>query len=208
MTKLVLVCTVAFGLSLGIATGAVVSRDGRGAANVSTSTDSTRLAKDSLLAAGDSAKPTGTAMLDSMGSPDSASGMLAEHGAGIDTSSINTLQSRIASELVSGLAPRGGAAGASSDSKRADLESKKRTLSARDGNGAADSPESALITRIAGIFAAMSTKDAARVLSEMDNTDLQRILLSLPRKQQAAILGSLSTERAATIAKATLRDTL
>ncbi len=54
----------------------------------------------------------------------------------------------------------------------------------------------------------MSARDAARVLTEMDNDDVQVILLSLPRKQQAAILSSLPANRAALITKATLRDTL
>lgn len=208
MTKLVLACTVAFGLSLGVATGAVISRDSRSSANVTASTDSSTLAKDSLLAGIDSTNAVAGRMLDSTSSFGNAGGLVAEHAAGVDTNSINTLQSRIASELASGLAS-GVGSGASSESKKASLENRgSATASRRGGGDTADSNESALVTRIAAIFAAMSTKDAARVLSEMDNADLQRILLSLPRKQQAAILGSLSTERAATIAKATLRDTL
>jgi Mg/Co/Ni transporter MgtE len=67
---------------------------------------------------------------------------------------------------------------------------------------------SVIVKRLASIFASMPARDAARVLTEMDNDDVQTILFSLPRKQQAAILSSLPANRAALITKATLRDTL
>jgi len=61
--------------------------------------------------------------------------------------------------------------------------------------------------RLAKVFAAMQPRDAARVLAQMDDNDIQVILTSLSNKQQAAILGNFPVTRAATIARATLRNT-
>ncbi len=60
--------------------------------------------------------------------------------------------------------------------------------------------------RLAQVFGAMQAKDAARVLEQMDDADVRTILASLNNKQQAAILEAFPTERAATIARATLRS--
>jgi hypothetical protein len=65
--------------------------------------------------------------------------------------------------------------------------------------------DSALTTRLAHIFAAMQPKDAAHVLEQMDNHDIQVILLELSNKQQASILSNLPVQRAAAIARETLR---
>jgi len=60
--------------------------------------------------------------------------------------------------------------------------------------------------RIAKIFGAMQAKDAARVLAQMSDADVRVILAALAPRQQAAILGLFPVERAAEIAKASLRD--
>lgn len=60
--------------------------------------------------------------------------------------------------------------------------------------------------RIAKVFGAMQARDAARVLEQMDDADVRTILASLNNKQQAAILGTFPTQRAATIMRATLRN--
>jgi hypothetical protein len=65
--------------------------------------------------------------------------------------------------------------------------------------------DSALTMRLAHIFAAMQPKDAAHVLEQMDNHDIQVILLELSNKQQASILSNLPVQRAAAIARETLR---
>ena len=59
--------------------------------------------------------------------------------------------------------------------------------------------------RISKIFAAMSAKDAAKVLQQMDDTDVQTVLSGLNDKQAAAILAGFTPERAAAISKAQLR---
>ena len=59
--------------------------------------------------------------------------------------------------------------------------------------------------RIAKIFAAMSAKDAARVLQQLDDADVQTVLGGLNDKQAAAILSGFPPERAAAISRAVLR---
>lgn len=59
--------------------------------------------------------------------------------------------------------------------------------------------------RIAKIFAAMSAKDAARVLQQLDDADVQTVLGGLNDKQAAAILSGFPPERAAAISRAALR---
>jgi hypothetical protein len=59
--------------------------------------------------------------------------------------------------------------------------------------------------RIAKIFAAMSAKDAARVLQQMDDADIQTVLAGLNDKQAAAILAGFPVDRAAAISKAAIR---
>ncbi len=60
--------------------------------------------------------------------------------------------------------------------------------------------------KLAKVFGAMQARDAARVLEQMEDGDVRTILASLSNKQQAAILGTFPTQRAATIMRATLRD--
>jgi flagellar motility protein MotE (MotC chaperone) len=69
----------------------------------------------------------------------------------------------------------------------------------------ADSAKPAQPGRIAKIFAAMSAKDAARVLEKLDDSDVQTVLSGLNDKQAAAILSGFPPERAAAISRAAIR---
>ena len=66
-------------------------------------------------------------------------------------------------------------------------------------------PAKAPPARISKIFAAMSAKDAARVLEKLDDTDVQTVLSGLNEKQAAAILSGFPPERAAAISRAAIR---
>ena len=70
---------------------------------------------------------------------------------------------------------------------------------------AADSSKAPAPGRIAKIFAAMSAKDAARVLEKLDDSDVQTVLSGLNDKQAAAILSGVPAERAAAISRAAIR---
>ena len=70
---------------------------------------------------------------------------------------------------------------------------------------AADSSKASTPGRIAKIFAAMSAKDAARVLEKLDDSDVQTVLSGLNDKQAAAILSGFPAERAAAISRAAIR---
>jgi flagellar motility protein MotE (MotC chaperone) len=70
---------------------------------------------------------------------------------------------------------------------------------------AGDSSKAAQPGRIAKIFAAMSAKDAARVLEKLDDSDVQTVLSGLNDKQAAAILSGFPPERAAAISRAAIR---
>ena len=59
--------------------------------------------------------------------------------------------------------------------------------------------------RIAKIFGAMAAKDAARVLQQMDDADVQIVLFGLNDRQAAAILAGFPPARAAAISRATFR---
>lgn len=55
--------------------------------------------------------------------------------------------------------------------------------------------------RISKIFAAMPPRDAAKVLLQMDDADIQLIMQALGEKQAAAILVNFPPDRAATISR-------
>lgn len=59
--------------------------------------------------------------------------------------------------------------------------------------------------RISKIFAAMSPKDASRVLEQLEDGDVQTVLVGLNDKQAAAILSGFPPARAAAISRAALR---
>ena len=60
--------------------------------------------------------------------------------------------------------------------------------------------------RISKIFAAMSPKDASRVLEQLEDSDVQTVLVGLNDKQAAAILSGFPPARAAAISRAALRN--
>ncbi len=60
--------------------------------------------------------------------------------------------------------------------------------------------------RLAKIFGAMRPQEAARVLEQMDDSDVKTILNYLGDRQAAAILGSFRPERAAGISRLTMRS--
>ena len=64
------------------------------------------------------------------------------------------------------------------------------------------------VTKVAKIFAAMPAKDAAKVLEQLGDNDIQSVLGGLNEKQAAAILQNFPTARAAAISKAALRSAM
>lgn len=60
--------------------------------------------------------------------------------------------------------------------------------------------------RVAKIFAAMPAKEAAKVMMQLDDDDVQAIIGSVSEKQAAAILQNFAPERAAAISKAVMRS--
>jgi hypothetical protein len=76
-------------------------------------------------------------------------------------------------------------------------------------SGAASAPAPAITPdKIAKIFAAMPARDAARVMVQLDDSEVQSLLGALSGKQAAAILQALPPERAAAISKAALRGSV
>jgi hypothetical protein len=67
--------------------------------------------------------------------------------------------------------------------------------------------DSAQPRRIARIFAAMAARDAAKVMVQLDDADVQAIVGALTEKQAAAILANFPPERAAKISKGTMHST-
>ncbi len=61
------------------------------------------------------------------------------------------------------------------------------------------------VSKVAKIFAAMPAKDAAMVLEQLEDTEVQSVISTLSEKQAAAILRNFPPARAATISKAVLR---
>jgi flagellar motility protein MotE (MotC chaperone) len=51
----------------------------------------------------------------------------------------------------------------------------------------------------------MPPKDAARILEQMDDRDIQAILGYMGDRQAAAVLGNLAPQRAAAVGRATMR---
>lgn len=62
--------------------------------------------------------------------------------------------------------------------------------------------------KVAKIFAAMPPKDAAMVLEQLDDAEVQSVISSLSEKQAAAIMRNFPPQRAALISKAVLRSAL
>lgn len=67
-------------------------------------------------------------------------------------------------------------------------------------------PDGALTSaELAKLFAAMQARDAAKVLEQMEDFEVQVILGALGNREAAAILSNLSPERAAVISRAVIR---
>lgn len=60
--------------------------------------------------------------------------------------------------------------------------------------------------KLAKIFAAMPAKDAAKVLEQLEDTEVQSVISTLSEKQAAAVIQNFPPERAAKITKAVLRS--
>jgi hypothetical protein len=72
-------------------------------------------------------------------------------------------------------------------------------------NAPADSLQGTRLRRLSRIFAAMTPRDAAKVLQQLDDADVVSIVGSLTEKQAAAVLMAMAPERAAIISRGTLR---
>jgi hypothetical protein len=68
-----------------------------------------------------------------------------------------------------------------------------------------DSLQGIRLRRLSRIFAAMTPRDAAKVLQQLDDSDIVSIVGSLTEKQAAAVLMAMAPERAAVISRGTLR---
>lgn len=67
-------------------------------------------------------------------------------------------------------------------------------------------PEGALTSaELAKLFASMQARDAAKVLEQMEDFEVQVILGALGNREAAAILSNLTPERAAVISRAVIR---
>lgn len=64
------------------------------------------------------------------------------------------------------------------------------------------------MAKVAKIFAAMPPKDAAKVLEQLDDIEVQGVISALAEKQAAAILQNFPAPRAALISKGVLRSVL
>ena len=62
--------------------------------------------------------------------------------------------------------------------------------------------------KMAKIFAAMPAKEAAKVMVQLDDDDLEAIIGSVSEKQAAAILQNFPPERAAAVSKAVMRSSV
>jgi hypothetical protein len=97
------------------------------------------------------------------------------------------------------------AAGAGGGPTPAALPSPAAAGASKAAAGDTSRTATAAAGRIAKIFAAMSAKDAARVLLQLDDADIQTVLAGLNDKQAAAILAGFPPERAAAISRAAIR---
>jgi flagellar motility protein MotE (MotC chaperone) len=76
---------------------------------------------------------------------------------------------------------------------------------ATTGAAPADTLQRTQLRRLSRIFAAMSPREASRVLQQLDDTDVISIVGSLTEKQAAAVLMAMPPDRAAVISRGSLR---
>lgn len=115
-----------------------------------------------------------------------------------------------------GGAPSGAADGSGAGAETGGLPSAARsgpqgpTPGARPAGGSTDAgsavtaPDPEASRKLARIFGAMRPGDAAAVLTEMTNAEVEAILLTLSERQAAAILGNFEPDRAAGLSRAVL----
>jgi len=193
MMRIVIPFVAALGLSLGVSTGVVMMRapahPAHPAPAAAKANDSTHTAAhpDSTHAAGDSA----AAPKDSTHVTDGA------------TAVANAAGPKAA---PTGSPEAGAPKGASEPTKGPEASGAKVIpVSAQKAPAPAvrsDSTEK----RLAKVFGAMQSKDAAHILQQMEDVDVRTILASLSPKQQAAILGQFPAQRAASLTRAALRN--
>jgi hypothetical protein len=198
MMRILIPFVAALGLSLGVSTGVVMMR----APTVApmTAADSAKadsLKTDSAKAKSDSAR--------AVASGDSAHGANADSVKGdsahVDSTAHGTegAAASVAANVPAGATKgveKGVPAASAAHAVPASAPVKNAANAART-----DSTQKVL----AKVFASMQAPNAAHILQQMDDSDVQLILASLSPKQQAAILGQFPAQRAATIARATLR---
>lgn len=182
MKRMLIPFVAAFGLSLGIATGAVMMRAPKAAAVAKTG------------------EPK----------PDSANAAAAKHDTSSKLAAAlpdepGATQATSATAGVAG-SMAGSMAGSTPAAAPVLLASAQVSPTRNEAVATATPQDTITGRKLAKVFGAMQARDAARVLEQMDDSDVRAILASLSNKQQAAILGTFPTQRAATIMRATLRD--
>lgn len=190
MKRLLIPFVVAFGLSLGIGTGVVIMRAPKPAAVTAKAAPSKHDSSHTAQAKHD----TTSAESPLPGNVPAATAAITPRNPGTPVLLASAHATAQNGE------PAGAPSGAQKNVSTSD-ESKAPQV-------AAQIPAQDTVTgkRIAKVFGAMQALDAARVLEQMDDADVRTILASLNNKQQAAILGTFPTQRAATIMRATLRN--
>lgn len=81
-------------------------------------------------------------------------------------------------------------------------------IPAPPGKPLPDSPAAPGMAKVARIFAAMPPKDAAKVLEQLDDAEVQGVISAVSEKQAAAILQHFPAPRAAMISKGVLRSVI
>ncbi len=192
MKRMLIPFVAAFGLSLGIATGAVMMRAPKAAAVAKTGEpkpDFANAAAANAAAANAAAAKHDTSSKLAAALPD-------EPGATQATSATAGVAGSMAGSMAG-----------STPAAAPVLLASAQVSPTRNEAVATATPQDTITGRkLAKVFGAMQARDAARVLEQMDDSDVRAILASLSNKQQAAILGTFPTQRAATIMRATLRD--
>ncbi len=191
MKRLLIPFIVAFGLSLGIATGVVIVRSPKPVAAAAKAVPSKLNSPN-----------TAQAKHDTNSAESSLPGSVPAAPAAAITPGNSGTPALLASAHAT---PQNGEATGAPPGVQKNVSTREESKAPQ---AAAQIPAQDTVTgkRIAKVFGAMQPRDAARVLEQMDDVDVRTILASLNNKQQAAILGTFPTQRAATIMRATLRN--
>lgn len=195
MMRILIPFVAALGLSLGVSTGVVMMR----APKVAPMTAAESAKADSAKAKGDSTQVAAS------GDSAHAEGVKADSVKGDSVRADSTAHGAEGSmPAAAASAPAGNTKGAE---KGAPVAGTAHVIpvSAPVKNAASAARADSTQKVLAKVFASMQAPNAAHILQQMDDSDVQLILASLSPKQQAAILGQFPAQRAATIARATLR---